>query len=96
MYAVVRTYAGAGAKELFDLLDARQSEVEAVIRTVPGFVSFSLARTANGGFSVTVTQDRTGADESVRKARDWIVANASELKASPPTVFEGPTFLDVT
>lgn len=35
MYAVVRTYSGAGAKELFNLLEQRKAEVEAVMRTVP-------------------------------------------------------------
>ena len=39
MYAVVRTYPGAGAKDLFNLLEQRKAEVEAVIRSVPGLVS---------------------------------------------------------
>ena len=30
MYAVVRTYSGAGAKELFNLLEQRKADVEAV------------------------------------------------------------------
>ena len=30
MYAVVRTYSGAGAKDFFDMLEKRKSEVEAV------------------------------------------------------------------
>jgi hypothetical protein len=32
MHAVVRNYSGAGAKELFDLLEARKGEVESLIR----------------------------------------------------------------
>ena len=44
MYAVVRTYSGPGAKELFDLLERRKTEVEAVIRSVPGLVSYTLVR----------------------------------------------------
>ena len=42
MYAAVRTYSGAGAKEFFDLLEKRKSEVEAVMRKVPGLVSSDL------------------------------------------------------
>ena len=38
MYAVVRTYSGAGAKELFNLLEQRKADVEAVMRAVPGLV----------------------------------------------------------
>jgi hypothetical protein len=49
MYAVVRTYEGPGADELFDLLDRRKAEVEAVMRTVPGLVSYTLVRTSGGG-----------------------------------------------
>ena len=37
MYAVVRTYSGAGTREFFDLLEKRKSEVEAVMRSVPGW-----------------------------------------------------------
>jgi len=32
MYAVVRTYSGAGAKKLFDVLEKRSADVEALIR----------------------------------------------------------------
>ena len=32
MYAVVRTYSGAGAKKLFDVLEQRSADVEALIR----------------------------------------------------------------
>ena len=46
MYAVVRTYSGAGAKELFTLLEQRKAEVEAVMRAVPGLVSYTLVRSA--------------------------------------------------
>ena len=74
MHAVVRTYSGEGAKELFDLLEKRKSDVESLIRTVKGFVSYSLVRTADGGISVTVCQDKAGADDSVQKAKDWIAA----------------------
>ena len=42
MYAVIRTYLGAGAKQLFDLLEERKADVEATLRTVPGLVSYTL------------------------------------------------------
>jgi hypothetical protein len=34
MHAVVRSYSGPGARELFDLLEARKDDVESVIRSV--------------------------------------------------------------
>ncbi len=42
VYAVVRTYSGVGAKDFFDLLEKRKTEVEAVMRSVPGLVSSDL------------------------------------------------------
>jgi hypothetical protein len=46
--------------------------VEKLIRSVNGFVSYSHVRTQDGVFSVSAFQDKAGADESVRVARDWI------------------------
>jgi len=58
-------------------------------------VSFSLARTASGGFSVSVFQDKVGTDESVRVAREWIAKNAANLGAAPPAISEGTVILHV-
>ena len=93
MHAVIRTYSGEGAKELFDLLEKRKSDVESLIRSVKGFVSYSLVRTGDGGISVTVCQDKAGADDSVQKAKEWIGKNGSDIGASAPKVSEGPVIL---
>src|SRR2546430_38122 len=95
MHAVVRNYSGAGAKQLFDLLEQRKADVEAVIRKVPGLMSYTLLRSGDGGVSVTVCQDKAGADESLKVARDWIQKNASNTGASPPTVMEGSVILQI-
>ena len=93
MYAVVRSYSGPGAKELFDLIEERKAEAESIIRSVTGFVAYSLIRTDDGGVTVTVCQDKAGTDESLQVARDWIQENASDLGASPPSVSEGSVVL---
>lgn len=97
MYAVVRTYAGPGAKELFDLLERRKDDVERVIRAVNGFVAYSLIRTKNGGVAVTVCRDKQGTDESLRVAREWILENTTDLETipRPPEVSEGPAILQL-
>ena len=77
MHAVVRTYSSAGAKKLFDVLEERKKDVEDLIRPIKGFVSYSLIRTADGGVSVTVCQDKAGTEESLRVAADWVRHNAS-------------------
>ncbi len=95
MYAVVRHYSGSGASEVFDAIEAKQEEVEKLIREVLGLVSYSLIRTADGGASVTVCQDKAGADESVRLAAEWIRANVN-ASPNPPAILEGTTIVQIS
>jgi hypothetical protein len=80
-----------GAQELFDIIEKNKEEVEGLIRAVKGFVGYSLVRTAGGGFSVSVYEDKAGTDESNRVARDWVAKNATGVAA--PTVSEGTVML---
>ncbi len=95
MHAVVRTYSGQGAKELLDVLEHNKADVEQLIRAIKGFISFSLVRTDDGGFTISIFQDKTGTDESVRVAREWIAKNAGTIGAAPPKVVEGSVVLQV-
>lgn len=54
MYAVIRTYLGVGAKQLFDSLEEHKVDVEATLRAVPGLISYTLLNTGDGGTAVTV------------------------------------------
>ena len=96
MYAVVRSYSGSGAAALFDLIETRKDEVEGLIRSVTGFVSYDIIRTDDGGVTVTVCQDKSGTDESIQAARDWIQVNASDLGVSPPAISEGTVSLHLS
>ena len=96
MHAVIRTYAGSGAKELFDLLEKRKSDVEGLMRSIEGFVAYDLVRTQSGGTSFTVCQDKAGVDESVRRARQWIATNAADIRANEPAVSDGPVIVHLT
>lgn len=89
MQAIVRTYSGKGAKELFDVLEKHKADIENVIRPVKSFVSYTLARSGDGGFSVTVCEDKAGIDESVQRARDWIAKNADQAGAAAPKIATG-------
>ncbi len=96
MHAVVRTYSGQGAKELFELLEQRTSEVEEIIRSVSGFYAYTLFRTNDGGVTVTVCQDKAGTDQSLQLARDWIQQNAADLETNPPVVSAGPVVFQLS
>ena len=89
MHAVVRSYSGTGAKELFDLIAERKDDVLALISGVSGFVSYTAVQTVDGGITVTVCHDKAGTDESIQRARDWIQKNATGMDPSAPKVSEG-------
>ena len=93
MEAVIRRYSGKGAKELFDELEKRSADVEELMRSVKGFVGYTLARSGDGGFSVTVCQDKAGIDESVQKAKDWVAKNAGSTGVAAPEISEGSVFI---
>ena len=92
MHAVVRTYSGEGASELFDLLGQREEDVKSLISGVPGFVNYAAVRSGDGGVTVTVCEDKAGTDESSRRAADWVKDNAT-TKTDPPAIMEGDTTL---
>jgi hypothetical protein len=93
MHAVMRDYSGSGAKKFFDLLESKKAEVKDVMMPIRGFVSYSLVRTARGGFSVTICQDKAGTDESVRVAREWIAKNARDTRVARPNISAGAVIL---
>uniref|UniRef100_UPI003F49A8EE hypothetical protein n=1 Tax=Cupriavidus yeoncheonensis TaxID=1462994 RepID=UPI003F49A8EE len=95
MHTVIRAYSGMGTKDLFALLEKRTADVESLMRSVDGFVSYTLARSEDGdfGFSVTVCNDKAGVEESSRKAKEWIMQNAAGIVASAPTLSEGVVIL---
>jgi len=93
MHTVVRSYSGKGGKELFDVLEKNKADVEKTLRSVKGLVSYTLVRSADGGFSVTVCDDKAGTDESLQKARDWIAKNAAGTGVAAPKVSEGSVVL---
>lgn len=92
MQVVVRHYKGSA--KLMDELAERRSDIEELIRGVPGFVSYYMTRTDDGGASVSVYEDKAGADESVRKAAAYIKDNLDGVAAGPPEIIEGETFID--
>lgn len=92
MHVVIRSYSGQGASDLFDALAQREEEVKSVISTVPGFVSYEAFRTDGGGHTVTTCQDKAGAEESSRRAAEWVKENIG-VPVDAPRITEGDTVL---
>ena len=93
MSADIRNYSGSGASDLIDLISERKEEVESILGSINGFVSWTMISTDGGGATVTICQDKAGTDESLQVAREWIQKNASDLSVDPPSVSEGPVSL---
>ena len=89
MYATVRNY--AGSNDLVDALVENESEVRRIIGEIGGFRAYYLIRVDDGGgaVSVSVYDDRGGAEESNRVAAAWIAENVPGLSVSPPQVSAG-------
>jgi hypothetical protein len=87
MHTVVRRY--DNATQLFDELRNREQDVREVIMGSPGFVSYLLVRTDNGGMSITTCQDKAGTDESSRRAAEWIKQNLPNISGATPMITEG-------
>lgn len=86
MHAVVRRY---NDTKLMETLLQRRDDVESVIKNVPGFVAYYLIKSADGGATITVCEDKAGTSASSQRAREWILQNAPEAAGNPPELTEG-------
>ena len=87
MYATIRTY--ADAPELADELAARREEIEELISTVPGFRGYFLTKTDGGCATISVFDDASGAEESTRRAKQWLADHEGEISSPPMQVWQG-------
>ena len=93
MKVVVRKYSGQGASRLIDKIEENAADVKGVLGSVTGLVSYTLVRTADGGFTVTVCEDQAGIDESTQKAKEWVAENAGDIGAAAPEVSAGDVII---
>ncbi|MFD9082544.1 hypothetical protein ACFQ7B_37170 [Streptomyces erythrochromogenes] len=88
MYAVIRRYEGVtDPAEAGRLVD---EGFVTLLRRVPGFVAYYWVDAGDGVMvSTSVFEDRAGADESVRRAADFVRENLASLLPNPPQVTAG-------
>ena len=88
MYAAVRRYEGiTDDSEAARLV--RDSFLP-LLETVPGFIAYYWIDAGEGVMaSLSVFEDKAGADRSVEVAHQWIIDNAPGLFPNPPRVTEG-------
>jgi hypothetical protein len=95
MYVTLRQYAEI-TPENFDTLMSRSAEVELLIRQVTGFVQYQLVRTPNGITSVTLFNDRVGAEVSNLRVAAWVESNLPTLLANAPVITGGEQVVHFT
>ncbi|MFE4965828.1 hypothetical protein [Streptomyces sp. NPDC056660] len=88
MYAVVRRYEGVtDPAEAGRLVD---EGFVPLLRQVPGFVAYYWIDAGGGVMvSTSIYEDQAGADESVRRAADFVRDNLASLLPNPPQVTAG-------
>ena len=93
MYATMRIY--GEAEGLADAVAEHKAEIVGLFREIPGFRSYYIVKTGPvSAASVTVYDDKAGAEASSQVARDWISANLADLSISTPQVLVGEVAMD--
>src|SRR5512134_2439712 len=87
MFTSLRKYTGAPA--LADELVKHQAEIEAVLRPLPGFQSYTLLKASDAVISLTVCDARAGAEESNRVEATWLKDKLSSFSTRPPEITIG-------
>jgi len=88
MYATVRRYEG-----VTDSAEAGRRVSEGfvpLLQEQPGFVAYHFVDAGGGVMaSMSVFEDRAGAESSTDRAADWVRENIAELLPNPPEVTMG-------
>jgi len=94
MYASIRIY--GEAEGLADAVAEHRDEILGLFREIAGFRAYHIVKTGPASAcSVTVYDDRAGAEASNQVARDWIAANLGGLSIGAPQVLAGEVALSL-
>jgi hypothetical protein len=88
-YLVLRQYQLAPGHTMEELAALAGSGLAPILRQVPGFQEHFLVETSEGVLSISVFADQAGAEESTRRAADWVQQNLAGFFTGPPTVTTG-------
>ncbi len=73
MYATLRRYEGVTDPGEMVRVVKEEGLLEDVLRQVPGFVNYNMVDAGGGTFfTISVYEDQSGAEESNRRAAEWI------------------------
>jgi hypothetical protein len=87
MFASIRKY--VSAPTLADELVKRQDEIKSAFMPVPGLHAYYLIKTGDGAVSLTVCENRSGAEESNRLEATWLKDKLPTFATRPPEITTG-------
>jgi hypothetical protein len=88
MYATIRNYASAAG--LADAVAANREEILEIFGRIDGFRHYFMVATGgDSAVSITVCDDRAGAEATNAAARDYIAQKLTHLTVDPPEVHVG-------
>ena len=87
---VARVFQGVGQTNIDEIVRQVRDGLLPILRGMPGYVSYTALDQGNGTIaSASLFTDQAAADESSRRAADWVRANLSDLLPNPPQVQTG-------
>ena len=92
MYAVVRRY--ASPTDLAETVAAKRADLEQTMRGLPGFVAYYLVNAGDAVATVTVCQDRAGAEQSIAVAADWVKRHLPDAGLGAPAITQGDVLVE--
>ena len=87
MFASIRKY--NSAPTLADEFGKKQDEILTVLKPIAGFHAHYLIKTADGAVSMTVCENRTGAEESNRVEATWLKDKLPTFASRAPEITTG-------
>jgi len=94
MFASIRKY--NSAPTLADELSKKQDELKGVLAPIAGFHAYYLIKTGDGAVSMTVCENRTGAEESNRVEATWLKDKLPTFATRPPEISTGELRIELS
>jgi hypothetical protein len=87
MFASIRRY--SSAPTLADELVKKQDEIKSFLKPVSGFNAYYLIKTGDGAVSMTLCENRAGAEESNRVEATWLKDKLPTFATRPAEITTG-------
>jgi hypothetical protein len=97
MYVSVRRYNITDGQSVEEITRRVKEGFVPIISQTPGFIAYYVVDAGEGAVaSISVFGDQAGAEESNRRAADWVKANMAQVVSGAPQITAGTVTLHKT